>query len=99
MGAGRRCGLGTPRPPVVAHPNLSALRLWLLGFACTVCPFQGGVKFGRAGVIKSGTCVVTSITGNERHVSLDLRPLCVQLSYRESHPWPSYTFRQPRAVR
>ena len=45
--------LGLGNHFVVLHPSLSALGLWFLGFACTVCPFQEGVKFGRVGVIKS----------------------------------------------
>ena len=51
MGVSGKLGLGNHS--VVLHPSLSALGLWFLGFACTVCPFQEGVKFGRVGVIKS----------------------------------------------
>ena len=51
MGVSGSLGLGNHS--VVLHPSLSALGLWFLGFACTVCPFQERVKFGRVSVIKS----------------------------------------------
>ena len=51
VGVSGRLGLGNHF--VVLHRSLSALGLWFLGFACTVCPFQERVKFGRVGVIES----------------------------------------------
>lgn len=41
-------------PSVVTHLSLSVLGLWLLGFACTVCPLQTRVTRRGAGVIRSG---------------------------------------------